>query len=513
MKRYLAIDSRELERRNCLWTAREIAQQPRVWRQAHARIDSLRHCIDAWLAPALALPNLRILLCGAGTSAFIGDTAAPWLRKRWQAAPTARIASVSTTELTADPAQYFSQDLPTLMVSFARSGDSPESIACVELADQLSSWCRHLILTCNPAGRLAQLAPAAENALCLFMPEETNDRSFAMTSSYTAMLVSCLAIFTPDTRQLEQAADIAQHVLDHRSPDIAALARRDFDRLVVLGAGCLRGTAREAALKCLELTAGRVVAIHDSPLGFRHGPKIVINDSTLVIHLRSSDPYTGLYDRDLLSELRRDGRSAGIVELSADALAGGAAAGREAACAGEGTRAEGDTRVRGGAATREAVRTGKLAQADEVARGGGAEPASEAVRAGNAGALPLDDEASRAGNVGALALDDAWLSLTYAVYCQLLAFHKAMSLGVAADSPCPSGEVNRVVDGVTIYPFADRDLFAGLGPFANRRPVAGHGPSTGRSPTAGHSPTTDRSLATGHGPVAERGKLSPGKRD
>ena len=96
------------------------------------------------------------------------------------------------------------------------------------------------------------------------------------------MLVSALTIFTPDRAQLEQAAVLAQSVLDDGSMAIAEVARRDFDRLVVLGAGCLEGTAREAALKCLELTAGRVVAIHDTPLGFRHGPKIVIGESTVV---------------------------------------------------------------------------------------------------------------------------------------------------------------------------------------------------------------------------------------
>ena len=390
MKRFLEIDSGELERRNSYWTAREICQQPRVWRQAYEQIDASRAMIDRWLAPILATPNLRILLCGAGTSAYIGDTVAAWLRKACHTAPVPCIAAVSTTELTADPAQYLSHDGPTLMISFARSGDSPESLACVELADQLLSYCRHLILTCNPQGRLAHHARTSDDALCLLMPEDANDRGFAMTSSHTTMLVSALTIFTPDRAQLEQAAVLAQSVLDDGSMAIAEVARRDFDRLVVLGAGCLEGTAREAALKCLELTAGRVVAIHDTPLGFRHGPKIVIGESTVVVHLRSNDEHTKLYDRDLLRELRNDGRSAAIVELSPMTLAAG------------------------------------IGSAGSAAR-----------------------------------LNDAWLSLIYVVYCQMLAFHKAMALGVEVDNPCPTGEVNRVVDGVTIHPFRSRGQLAG----------------------------------------------------
>ncbi len=382
MNRYLDFDESELERRNCLWTAREISQQPRIWRAMHSRIDSCRKDIDSWLKPALEKPNLQILLCGAGTSAFIGDTAAAWLRKHYPASATCRIASVSTTELTADPLQFLRQDVPTLMISFARSGDSPESMACVELAADLLSDCRHLIITCNPDGRLARFGRSRGDALCLMMPEESNDRGFAMTSSYSAMLVSCVAIFTPDRVQLERASVWAEQLLDGRARCIRDLAQREFRRLVVLGAGCLSGTAEEAALKCLELTAGHVVAIHDTPLGFRHGPKIVIDESTVVIHLQSSDAYTGLYDRDLMRELRTDDRSAAIVELSLSTLAS------------------------------------KIDTARAVT-----------------------------------GLDDIWLSLVYVVYCQLLAFHKAMALGVEADSPCPTGEVNRVVHGVTIHPF------------------------------------------------------------
>lgn len=385
MNRYLGFDESELERRNCLWTAREISQQPRIWRAMHSRIDSCRKDIDSWLKLALEKPNLQILLCGAGTSAFIGDTAAAWLRKRYPASTTCRIASVSTTELTADPLQFLRQDVPTLMISFARSGDSPESIACVELAADLLSDCRHLIITCNPDGRLPRFGRSREDALCLMMPDESNDRGFAMTSSYSAMLVSCVAIFTPDRAQLERAAAWAERLLDGRAICITDLAQREFRRLVVLGAGCLSGTAAEAALKCLELTAGQVVAIHDTPLGFRHGPKIVIDESTVVIHLQSSDAYTTLYDRDLMHELRTDDCSAAIMELSPSTLAS-----------------------------------------------------------------KIDTASAATG------LDDIWLSLVYVVYCQLLAFHKAMVLGVEADNPCPTGEVNRVVHGVTIYPFGDQ---------------------------------------------------------
>ena len=384
MNQYMNLDGGLLQRKNSLWTAREIAQQPGVWRAVHSRIDAQRGELDAWLQPTLEMPGLHVLLCGAGTSAYIGDTAAAWLRKNYRASTGCRFTSVGTTELVADPLQYLAQDVPTLMISFARSGDSPESLACVRLANQLLTHCRHLIVTCNPDGALARFAEADDDALCLTMPPETNDRSFAMTSSFTAMLVSCVATFTPDQTQLESAAKCAERLLDRGANDIRALARRDFTRLVVLGAGCLTGTAAEAALKCLELTAGRVVAVHCTPLAFRHGPKIVIDASTVLVLMRSNDGYTGQYDRDLLFELRNEGHCTAIVELSPTSV-------------------------------------------------------SDSI-----GMHVVPDE-----------LDDVWASLVYVVYCQMLAFHKAMALGVEADNPCTTGEVNRVVNGVTIYPFGE----------------------------------------------------------
>lgn len=372
MTSYLNIDKEELVANNSYWTAREIAQQPRVWREAQRAVESSRGAIDAWLQPLLAKQNLRIILSGAGTSSFIGEAMAPWLRKQFKR----RAEAVSTTDIVSDPGQYLAENIPTLMISFARSGDSPESVASVQLANQLLGDCHHLVLTCNPEGYLAQLSVNSDKMFCLLMPDGTNDRSFAMTSSFTSMLVSCATIFTPDTAQLEQAAAATEQLLANRLRTIQALAKQPLNRLVVLGAGSLLGIAREASLKCLELSAGQVVPMFDSPLGFRHGPKSVVSSTTLIIHLHSSDSYIQSYDRDLWNELVRDSQTEQLIELSPGSL-----------------------------------------------------------------------------DIANSEMSDIWLALPYITYCQLFAFYKAVALGIGADNPCPSGEVNRVVQGVTIYPF------------------------------------------------------------
>ena len=167
-----------------------------------------------------------------------------------------RVDAVATTDLVGLPNAYLAEDVPTLMVSFSRSGDSPESLASIDLANQLISEPRHLVLTCNANGQLARMAATDSDILCLSLPEQSCDRGFAMTGSYTSMLVSCAGVFSPDPERLERAIRSCRAVLESLAARARVLAKRRFERLVVLGAGCLRATAREAALKVLELTNG-----------------------------------------------------------------------------------------------------------------------------------------------------------------------------------------------------------------------------------------------------------------
>ena len=371
MRPYLLIDDAELKAKDSYWTAREIAGQPALWRATGRAVAAGQGALDDWLRPLLARADLRIVLTGAGSSAFIGETLAPWLRGRLRR----RVEAIGSTELVAAPAQYLAEDLPTLLISFARSGDSPESLAAIELADQMLGQCHHLLLTCNPDGGLARAAEGRAERFCLLLPDGAHDQSFAMTGSFSSMLAACASIFTPDADQLEQAARLAETLIAEQAAAVRELARADFTRLVTLGAGSLLGAAREIALKCLELSAGRVVALADSPLGFRHGPKSVVDQATLIVQLRSADPAVAAYDRDLYHELIRDDRAFAVVALTA-------------------------------------------------------------------------------GRLGArIAPDDIWLSLPCLVHGQMLAFYKALALGVAADNPCPGGQVNRVVQGVRIYPY------------------------------------------------------------
>ena len=274
-----------------LWTTREIAHQPEVWRELAASLHRDRERIAAFLAPLTAREDLRVVLTGAGTSAFAGQIVAPALAR----ALRRRVDAVATTDLVSNPRDHFADDVPTLLVSFARSGDSPESLAAVRLANELLSEPHHLVLTCNPDGALYRRA----TGLALLMPEDAHDRGFAMTSSVTSMMLAALVVLGgfDDVATLADAAATALPALEKLD--------LDADRVVYLGSGALAGVARESSLKLIELTAGRVVSYFDTPLGFRHGPKSVLTDSTVVVVYLSNDPYTRRYDLDIVHELRR----------------------------------------------------------------------------------------------------------------------------------------------------------------------------------------------------------------
>jgi tagatose-6-phosphate ketose/aldose isomerase len=228
------------------------------------------------------------------------------------------VESIATTDIVSGPDQQLQRDVPTLLVSFARSGNSPESVATVDLAERRVTNVHHLIITCNPDGALAKRASQLRSARVLVLPDATNDRSFAMTSSFSSMLLVAGLIFGVIRDQSVPALCRAADLLLPKAWSLAQrLVTREFQRVIYLGSNELSGLASEAALKLLELTDGQVVALAESTLGFRHGPKTIINNRSLVVLMLSNDAYARAYDQDLLGELRRDARAGEVLALSA----------------------------------------------------------------------------------------------------------------------------------------------------------------------------------------------------
>ena len=187
------------------WTAREIAQQPTLWPTIVRQVASDK-ALHAYLAPLLADRNVRVVCTGAGTSAYVGQCLVPALARTGR-----RADAIATTDIVSNPLSAFTCEAPTLVVHFARSGDSPESVAAFDLAEQLIERCHQLVITCNSQGKLLRHAQEKTPGHFIVLPDACNDRSFAMTSSFTGMLLAAaqaLHIVTPLPGRIENLASL-----------------------------------------------------------------------------------------------------------------------------------------------------------------------------------------------------------------------------------------------------------------------------------------------------------------
>jgi tagatose-6-phosphate ketose/aldose isomerase len=283
-------------------TLREILQQPATWQGTADLLcqPQLREQLQAALVPR---PN-HIVLTGSGSSMYIGECLAPSLQLGL-GIPTQAIAAGSLLT-------HWRSVLPPgagLLISLARSGDSPESSGVVDrlLADAPDY--RHLVITCNANGKLATSYRNDPRVTVLVLDERTNDRSLVMTSSFTNLLLAGFGLVPREghdaTAAVNRLAHSVQHVFDAQADALAAIAASEFSNVVYLGSGGALGAAHESALKMLEMTGGAVVTMAETYLGLRHGPMSSLDEQSLVVGFLSPDPAVRAYELDLLRELSR----------------------------------------------------------------------------------------------------------------------------------------------------------------------------------------------------------------
>ena len=368
------------------YTFNEIHQQPAMWRKEHEAILAAKDEIRAFMHKYLT-PDTDIVLTGAGTSAFIGDAICPVMRGMWR-----NVRSVPTTDLITHSEYLLDKERPLLLISFARSGNSPESVGAVNLANKLSKNVAHVYITCNKNGKLAQQAVGKENILLLLLPEETDDKSLAMTSSFSTMLLTCLMLGRIDTLEqdgamIEKAVQNAECVIADYEEKLKEIGSRTFERGVFLGSGALKGIAEECHLKLQELTDGAVVCKFDSFLGFRHGPKAVVNDKSIVVYLMTDEESIMRYERDLVRQVDSNNKPvAQVIVIS------------------------------------------------------GRDPEMPDMHADLVVKMPYSK-----------AEADFYGIVPYVLVGQLLGYYASLAHGLNPDAPSVSGNIHRVVEGVTIY--------------------------------------------------------------
>ena len=303
-------------------TTVEIKQQPELWLDTLNIYKENLEAIEAFLADARAMGEgrLSVVFTGAGTSDYVGDTCAPYLRHAGDST-LYDFKPIATTDIVSAPRDFLNPDEPTVVVSFARSGNSPESLAAVQVAKTFVKNVKFINITCAPEGRLAVESEGDAGQLTLLIPR-ANDKGFAMTGSYSCMTLLSTLIF--DTASLEQKtawveamAKLGEDVIA-REGEIAEFLSGDFNRVTYLGSGSFGGLAQEAQLKILELAHGLVATSYDTSMGYRHGPKSFVDDKTLVFVFVNNDEYTRQYDLDILNEIDGDQIAAKTIAIQQD---------------------------------------------------------------------------------------------------------------------------------------------------------------------------------------------------
>ncbi|AJE48709.1 SIS domain-containing protein [Celeribacter indicus] len=287
----------------------EICAQPAIWRGWADALESHAREVRDWVATE---GFEDVIFAGAGTSAFIGDILVR------PAATGPRLHAIPTTDIVSNPLETLVNNPKTLVVQFGRSGSSSESVGTLDLLDAQFPDVARLHITCNSEGALATRTPRGRGAQkVILLPEATHDSGFAMTSSFSTMLLTAEACFgaPSDLRARLDALSAAAERL------VALFAQKTParpGRAVFLGSGAYKGAAREAALKVLELTAGRTVTAWDSTLGFRHGPKSILTGADLVVVGVHPDTHAARYDRDVVSEIRAQFPETTVVSLGSE---------------------------------------------------------------------------------------------------------------------------------------------------------------------------------------------------
>ena len=372
---------------NGLNTATEISSQPELWKETLNIIEANKEKIDNFMGKYYD-KNTQIIFSGAGTSAYAGEIITPYLNKNVDG----NFNAIASTNIVANPEMYL-KNTPTIMVHFARSGNSPESIASYNLGNQLIENISHIFITCNKDGKLAKISKDNEKILLLLMPEESNDKGFAMTSSFSCMAIAATLLFDKDNfnknkKELLKSIEISKNILNNGHIELKELLDGDFNRIVYVGSGSFYGLAKESTLKLLELTRGQIISHSETVLGFRHGPKSIVDDKTYVFVYISNEDYSKKYDKDLINEIYHDAGEHKLITIGK----------------------EYDKNI---------------------------EDISDYH-------IYLDNEDIN---------NEVFIGLLYVIYAQIFALLTSVKTNVEPDNPNPSGAVNRVVKGVRIYDY------------------------------------------------------------
>jgi glucosamine--fructose-6-phosphate aminotransferase (isomerizing) len=260
-----------------LFTQQEIFSQPDAWVEALDVLKTGRQTIRKIDIGSFD----QLIFTGCGSTYYLSLAAASLTQTL-----TGRLCrAFPASELWLYPQSSYSTGR-TLLVAVSRSGETSETLhACQVFLDQKRG--ELLTLSCYENMPLAKMGN-----LNLVLPSG-QERSVAQTRAFSTLYLSTvfLACLWAGRMDLADSLDLLPGIgtnLLKENAQLTAKLGQDMalERFYWLGSGLRYGLACELSLKMKEMSLTHSEPFHF--MEFRHGPKSMVNEQTLVIGLRST---------------------------------------------------------------------------------------------------------------------------------------------------------------------------------------------------------------------------------
>jgi glucosamine--fructose-6-phosphate aminotransferase (isomerizing) len=256
----------------------EIHTQPNAWA---AVLGAARERAQSWQAFFAEHRGDLTLFFGCGSTHYLSMTAAAVLQTL--AGQPAR--AVPSAELFLFPETWLPTHVRVSGIALSRSGTTTETLRA---ADHLAQAYQAELacVTCYHD------TPLAERCSFTLISPQGHEESVAQTRSFSSMLVGSIALAALAAGQSDYLGQLASlpamgQSLMQRHESLAEGLGRDANiaQVFFLGSGPRYGLACEAMLKLKEMSLTTSEAYHF--LEFRHGPKSMVDQKTLVVGLLS----------------------------------------------------------------------------------------------------------------------------------------------------------------------------------------------------------------------------------
>lgn len=286
------------------YTYAEIRRQPATWQEVLTHLEGTKEELLSYISAKYE----EVLFVGCGSSYNLALTAA----HLWQRLVKERARGIPSSEVFLFPEGVLLPEEKYLFFGISRSGETTETVKALTYFQEHFQG-KALGVTCEEGSSLARLADYA------IVLSSAREESVVMTQSFSSMLLVLLFLAMEkgsiSTSGLALLPELLEKFLARYEGTVRDVAtQKAFTKFIFLGSGPLYGIAWEGSLKLKEMSLTPTETFHF--LEFRHGPKSIVDENTLLIALTSQSAFD--MEKEVLLEMVRLGAT--VLHLGLESL-------------------------------------------------------------------------------------------------------------------------------------------------------------------------------------------------